>query len=524
MKKLLALACCVMLLGATVPPPRVPVVIPVTIDARFGPVQSGRLIVFIKELKPGAQPDAEVDFSPYTPTATSIAARDVSALTPDDTAQIDGETDAFPIDWSFLFTGGSTYEVQAVLDRNHDYNYAGRGAGDLVSKVVVVGPGGIPTLTLDSEVPPVDEAAALARAPAAIRDRLATWLPRVKPLEFQSKAMTAFRGTPTFIRGWVALPPGYDGKARFPTVYTDSGYGGSLLSIKGSAANMMADMASGKAPPMIWVYLDHSGATGTHEFADSVNNGPWGTALTSELIPSLERTYRMDATPNGRFLTGHSSGGWSTLWLQVRYPKLFGGSWPTSPDPSDFHDFTGVDLYAPGANFYRKPDGSTNPLVRVGGKVVATMAEYARSEAVMGAYGGQMASFDWVFSPRGADGRPVPVFDRTTGKVDPAVAAYWIEHYDIAHIIKRDWARLKPDLDGKIHLTVGTADTFYLDGPAHRLEAVMKGLGAKTDFRYLPGKSHFDLYARPGDPMALLKDIAWEMYAIARPGSKRPAN
>jgi len=281
-------------------------------------------------------------------------------------------------------------------------------------------------------------------------------------------------------------------------------------------------MADGKAPPMIWIYLDHGAGTGTHEFADSANNGPWGTALTTELIPALEREYRMDAKPGGRFLTGHSSGGWSTLWLQVRYPKVFGGSWPTSPDPSDFHDFTNVDLYAPGANFYADAAGKPYPLIRDKGKVIATLADFARSEAVMGAYGGQIASFEWVFSPRGIDGRPVPLFDRATGRIDPAVAAYWRDNYDIANIIRRDWPALKPDLDGKIHLTVGTADTFYLDGPAHRLEAVMREIGAKTDFRYLPGKTHFDLYQRGDDKEALLDDIAWEMYAIARPGAKRP--
>jgi hypothetical protein len=80
-----------------------------------------------------------------------------------------------------------------------------------------------------------------------------------------------------------------------------------------------------------------------------------------------------------------------------------------------------------------------------------------------------MASFDWVFSPRGADGRPMPMFDRDTGVVDPAVVAYWRDHYDIAHLVQLNWPQLKADLDGKIHLYVGTADTFYLDGAAHRL-------------------------------------------------------
>jgi hypothetical protein len=143
---------------------------------------------------------------------------------------------------------------------------------------------------------------------------------------------------------------------------------------------------------------------------------------------------------------------------------------------------------------------------------------------VMGSYGGQIASFEWVFSPRGLDGRPVPLFDRATGRIDPAVVAYWRDNYDIANIMRRDWPALKPDLDGKVHLTVGTADTFYLDGPAHRLEAVMRDIGAKTDFRYLSGKTHFDLYARGDDREALLKDIAWEMYAVARPEAKRRTN
>ena len=325
--------------------------------------------------------------------------------------------------------------------------------------------------------------------------------------------MTAFRGTPTSIRGWVALPPGYDGKDAIP----DGLFGRRVRQLgrprrKRSAANMMAMMADGKAPPMIWVYLDHAGGTGTHEFADSANNGPWGTALTSELIPSLEREYRMDARPSGRFLTGHSSGGWSTLWLQVRYPKIFGGSWPTSPDPSDFHDFTNVDLYAPNANFYADADGKPYPLIRDKGKVIASLADFARSEAVMGTYGGQIASFEWVFSPRGLDGRPVPLFDRATGRIDPRWSRIGATITTSPTSSAATGLRCKPDLDGKIHLTVGTADTFYLDGPAHRLEAVMRAIGAKTDFRYLPGKTHFDLYERGADKKALLKDIAWEMY------------
>src|SRR4029079_3629585 len=133
---------------------------------------------------------------------------------------------------------------------------------------------------------------------------------------------------------------------------------------------------------MIWVCLDESSATGTHEFADSANNGPWGEALTTELIPSLEAHYRMDARAGGRFLTGHSSGGWATLWLQTRYPAVFGGTWSTSPDPSDFHDFPGADIYRPDANAFVDAQGRPIPLVRMDGKDIATIQEFVGIEDV----------------------------------------------------------------------------------------------------------------------------------------------
>jgi S-formylglutathione hydrolase FrmB len=280
-------------------------------------------------------------------------------------------------------------------------------------------------------------------------------------------------------------------------------------------------MASGKMPPMIWVMLDESLPTGTHEFANSPNDGPWGTALTREFIPYLESKYRMDGRPNGRFLQGHSSGGWATLQLQISYPKIFGGTWSTSPDSSDFHDFTGVDLYTPHANMYHRADGTPYSLIRDHQNVLATLEQFAKMENVLGDYGGQFASFEWVFSPRGADGRPLKVFDRKTGDIDPAVVAYWRDHYDLAHIVATNWNTLAPDLKGKIHLIIGTADTFYLDGAAHKFEAVLNRLNADPHFTYRENRTHFDLYDEGGDGMTLFDQISAEMYAVARPSTKR---
>jgi hypothetical protein len=498
------------------------VTVPVKLDPAVGGAQSGRILVFAHKVDPADKPSDSVDTTEFHPSDTAIAAREVDALQPGATATVDAETDTYPAAFSSLPAG--TYRFQAVLDRNHDYNYSGRGAGDIVSPVVEAAlPGPVPVLTLGTVVPEKTLDSVLAGLPA---DRAAQYrqsLSGLRAVDFVSPALSAFWGRPVHIRGWVALPPGYkDGGQRFPTVYSTGGYGSTLMYAQLSAAGMAGLMAKGDAPPMIWVFLDQGTPTGTHEFADSANNGPWGQALTSEFIPWIEHQYAMDAVPSSRFLTGHSSGGWATLWLQVRYPAVFGGSWPTSPDPSDFHDFTGVDLYAPGANAYRDAKGEARPIFRDHAKLVATLEQFARMEAVLGAYGGQMASFDWVFSPKGADGRPVPMFDRATGKVDPDVVAYWHDHYDVAHIVARDWTKLKPDLDGKIHLYVGTADSFYLDGAAHRLQAVFQGLGAHEDFTFVPDKTHFDLFAVGTDRQALLKTIAWDMYAKARPGTTRP--
>jgi hypothetical protein len=154
--------------------------------------------------------------------------------------------------------------------------------------------------------------------------------------------------------------------------------------------------------------------------------------------------------------------------------------------------------------------------IRMGGKDTQSLEDLALQERVLGDYGGQLASFEWVFSPRGKDGRPMPLFDRRTGTIDPEVAEYWEKHYDIANLLRTNWKKIGPLLNGKIHLTVGTADTFHLDAPARLLEQTINDLGGKASFTYLEGRTHFDLYQG-----GLSERIAREMYAVARPGGNR---
>ncbi len=473
-----------------------------------GPV-SGRLLLFMKQ----GHGDTAVDSDENHPRATWIAAQEVHDLAPGASVEVDADTVAFPE--PFSHAPADSWEVQAVLDVDHSYNYTGRDATDWESDVVALSPTPEePVLTLTRHPVPRRSAAQLSGKAGVAEE-----------FDLESPALGRFWGRPTSIRAWVILPPGYSptAKTRYPTVYWTHGFGGNLNYSLRNGMDIRSRMESGKIPPMIWVMLDESIPQGTHEFADSVNNGPWGAALTSEFIPSLERKYRMDGRPTGRFLNGHSSGGWATLQLQVNYPHVFGGTWSTSPDPSDFHNFTNSDLYAPHANVYRRPDGSLTPLIRADGKVAATFEDYARMEAVVGPYGGQISSFDWVFSPKGADGAPEPMFDRLTGDVHPEVVQYWHDHYDLAVDVEQHWSERKTLLRGRIHLYVGTADTFYLDGSAHLFEARLSQLGADPHFTYMPGRTHFDLYKVGDDRYGLFNQIAAEMYAIARPKAKQAA-
>lgn len=499
-----------------------------TITVRLDPAATtatgGRLIVFaVPEAKADRNKEGTVeriDVDGFAPQKVTIAAQEVPRIAPRESVVADLDTLAFPAAYSTLPAG--RYFLQAVLDVDHDYNYSGRENGDWASAVVpaTIGKGAsLPTLTL-SKVADTHDPWDLSHPFIAKATREAGPEARqhATHIDFESAVVSRFYGRPMKIPGWVLTPPGYEaGKAHYPTVYMTLGWTGSVDSSQATLAGLYAEMLDGRAPKMIWVMLGMDIATGAHEFTDSVNNGPWGEALVRELIPDLERRFPMDARASGRFTFGHSSGGWAALSMQILYPKMFGGAFATSPDPTDFRDFMGPDLYAPGANLYRKPDGTPWPAMRDGGKDLSFAEDMAKTERVFGDYGGQMASFEAVFSPHGGDGRPMPLFDRDTGAIDPIVAAYWRDHYDLAHRLRTQWPALKHDLDGKIHVWVGTADTFFLDGPAHRLQETLDGLGAKSEFHFIEGRTHGDVYTIGEDRNALRAQIAQAMYKLARP-------
>lgn len=345
-------------------------------------------------------------------------------------------------------------------------------------------------------------AAALAKADAT-------------PFSIRSQLLSDFLHRDTLIRASVVVPDGVD-VAALPVCYSVHGFGGDHIMGLMAGGQLKRAMRDDDAPKMVYVFLDASCPLGHHEFADSANNGPWGRALVEEFLPALEAKFGGVRPTSQRFVTGHSSGGWSALWLQVTYPDSFAACWATSPDPVDFRDWSGVDLYASN-NVFVDSTGAKRPLVMRGTEVKTTLEDYVREEMQESAIGGQMASFDAVFSPRGADGQPRLMFDRTTGAIDHTVVDAW-KRYDIGLTLRTHWKELGPKLKGKIHVWCGDQDTYRLEGAVKLLQQDLKDLGSDADILLVPGRDHGSIMA-PHEtlwPKGMLARVHREMVAMSK--------
>jgi S-formylglutathione hydrolase FrmB len=416
----------------------------------------------------------------------SIEAKDWK---PGDTLNLDGKAAGFPTSLDQIKPGA--YRAQAVIRLNLDQNSVG-GDGNAYSTVqaVTLDPkkGGSFALTINT----------IAKSkPFPETDRM-------KLVELPSPLLSAFYKRPVKHRAGVFLPEG-DHSVKRPALYIIPGFGGDADMIRMISRN--GRFGFGKE--MIRVVLDPDCYTGHHVFADSATNGPRGEALIKEFIPYLEKTFNAIPEPGARLLNGHSSGGWSSLWLQVTYPDFFGGTWSTSPDPVDFRDNQQIDLYDGKANFYKLTEGTPRPVARMGTKAMVFVEPFSQMEDVLGD-GGQLSSFEAVFSPLDKAGRPRKLWDRKTGVIDPVTAKAW-EQYDIRLILERNWATLGPKLKGKIHVTMGDLDTFYLEGATILLKQSLEKLGSDASITLVPGKDHSSVLTT-----ALADQIELEMTAAVK--------
>lgn len=383
---------------------------------------------------------------------------------------VDDKASSFPVKLSEIERG--EYYVQAVWDRNLGGRAIAESRGNMFSKSEKV------LLTKDflkqfnivcNEVNP---------EPAFKETQF------IKELKAPSSLLSSFHHKPMTVDAAVILPGEYfkEPQRSFPVMFIASGYGGDYHFYSGDSITRSRAIDSF---PCITVYLDGNCALGHSVYANSDNNGPWGDALVKEFIPLLEKKFRCNGA---RFLRGHSSGGWTVLYLQSHYPTTFAACWSSSPDPVDFRDYQKVNLYENENMIYDKKGRLRMVATVAGGIPWASSKQAYQAERVI-YRGEQMHSFDAVFSGRGADGNPERICDPFTGVMNQKVFEHW-KNYDLSWYLRSNWDKLKKELDGKIRVTVGEQDNFLLNGAVHLLEKEMKALNANMMFEYFPG-DHF---------------------------------
>jgi len=354
------------------------------------------------------------------------------------------------------------YSVQAVFRCNPDLR-------------LVAAPGNLSSAPLKVHLDPA--------SPATIKLQLARVDPpeelppdtdEVKFLKFESKKLSAFWKRPMFLRAGVRLPRDFatDTTRRYPLLVRIGGFGGRYSGIGRARARTNEP---DDAPRFVTLQLDGAGPLGDPYQVDSENHGPYGAAITEELIPFVEQKFRCIGEPRARFTTGGSTGGWVSFALQVFYPDFFNGCWSFFPDGVDFRCFQLVDIYAD-SNAYVNRYGFERASKRtIDGETEYTMRHECGIENVLGdgdsynTSGGQWGAWIATYSPRGKDGRPLPLWDPKTGAIDKQVAETW-KKYDLRLVLEQNWKTLGPKLAGKIHVYVGDADDYFLNNAVVRLQ------------------------------------------------------
>lgn len=271
---------------------------------------------------------------------------------------------------------------------------------------------------------------------------------------------------------------------------------------------------SGKVPEFIAVFIQHPTPFYDDSYVlNSENNGPYGDAITQELIPEVDRRYRTIPAAHARMLTGGSTGGWDVLALQIHYPDVFGGAWSLYPDQVDFRHYQFGNVYTD-ANAYQIRDNAWLPPKEIPanrspeGLTELTMREENTAELVIaskGRSGGQWDGWQAAWAPVGADGYPKPLWDKRTGAIDHDVAeAMRAKGYDLRDYLERNWTAVGPKLVGKLHVAVGDMDNYFLNLAVYKLEAFLESTKEPGKGPYYAGR--FD-YGRP------LKPHGWQPWS-----------
>jgi hypothetical protein len=450
-----------------------------------------------------------------TPSTQMVFGVDVDGLQPGQAAIVDERAFGYPVR-SLAELKPGDYYVQAVLHRYETFHRAdgrtvklpmdrGEGQhwnlapGNLYSKpqklTLAAGTSTPFRVVLDQEIPPIP-------APKDTK--------YIRHVQIKSELLSKFWGRPIYLGANILVPEGFDQhpEAHYPLAVFHGHFPADFEGFRTEPPdpNLKPDYSarfhvagynrieqeeaykfyqqwtSPGLPRVLIVEVQHANPYYDDSYAvNSANLGPYGDAIETELMPYIEKQFRGIGQGWARFLYGGSTGGWEALAVQIFYPDHYNGTFAACPDPVDFRAYTVVDLYKDKNAYFIEGAHKrvAQPAMRdYLGHVTATIEDSNYYELALGSKGRSGEQWDiWqaVFSPVGSDGYPEKIYDKVTGEIHPQVAAYWRDHYDLSHILQRDWATLGPKLRGKIHIYVGSADTYFLNDAVYYIEDFLKG-------------------------------------------------
>lgn len=399
-------------------------------------------------------------------------------------------------------------------------------------------------LTIDTVIPPIE--------PLEPGEVLQQGNPEdtdwVKFVKIKSEKLSTFWGRPMYIGANVLLPAGYDQDVdrSYPAIYLQGHFPGRRAPFgfvagepgRGRSKGFSDFWTSSQSPGVIAITIrDANPYYDTSYSVNSENLGPYGDAIMEELIPYLEKEFRLIPEPWARVTAGGSTGGWEALAMQVFYPDDFGGAWGWCPDPLDFNYYQIVNIYEDENAYFtenewhrverpnaRSSDGNIRSTVRQENHMELATGTKSRS-------GGQWAIWEAVFGPVGDDGYPRPIWDPVTGEIDHETAAFWKENYDVHQILRSQWETIGPKLSGKLHIAVGDMDTYYLDNAVYLLEEFLESTSnprANATVEYGRRKPHCwigESPNRPGEDISYIEfvqEVAEHLQARAPRGAVWP--
>jgi hypothetical protein len=470
----------------------------------------GRVLLLISK-DPSKEPRFQINEDLNTQQVFGI---DVENLKPGDEAIVDARAFGYPVRTLSEIEPGE-YSVQAVV---HRYETFKRSDGHTVKLPMDRGEGqqwNRAPGNLYSTPQKINLTANDSRTIKILLDKV---IPPIEPpkdtkyikhVKLKSDLLTKFWGRPMHLGANVLLPEGFDThpNARYPLVifhgHFPATFGGFRETppdpnlkpeyserfrlegynriVQEEAHKFYKEWTGPNFPRMIIMEIQHANPYYDDSYAvNSANLGPYGDAITYELVPFVEKQFRGIGKGWARFMYGGSTGGWEALAAQIFYPDEYNGAWGACPDPIDFRAYTVVDIYNHENAYYagapwkriRRP-GKRNYL----GELSATVEDLNHMELALGTRsrsGGQFDIWEAVYSPVGKDGYPRPIWNKLTGTIDRSVAEHWRENYDLGHILRRDWKKLGPKLTGKLHIYVGEADNYFLNNAVYLVEDFLK--------------------------------------------------